>query len=120
MVISVKCFVPRYVHRPWKQLLEAIGVAIMSTVVAFILIYFITDCQALGKDPSKHPLQVGAKTTCLTIAIYTLMVAIFNFSFCHPQTIVVINYLPNSFKFAMMRLVAVCHLYIPVSFKVIR
>ena len=39
----------------------------MTAVIAFLLIYFVEDCQALGKDPIEHPLQVGVGTveTCI-------------------------------------------------------
>lgn len=38
---------------------EAMMVAMISTTVAFVMTYFIIDCQALGKDPgNSFPLQV--------------------------------------------------------------
>ena len=43
-------------------MLEAILVAAMTAVIAFLLIYFVEDCQALGKDPIEHPLQVCVRT----------------------------------------------------------
>ena len=48
----------RYVTQAWKQVIEAVIVALTTTAVAFTLIYSISDCQALGKDKNKNPLQV--------------------------------------------------------------
>ena len=59
--------VRRHIHSPFGQVLEAILVAAMTAVIAFLLIYFVEDCQALGKDPIEHPLQVcvGTVETCI-------------------------------------------------------
>ncbi|XP_027897993.1 H(+)/Cl(-) exchange transporter 7 isoform X2 [Xiphophorus couchianus] len=49
----------RYVHRPCLQVIEAMLVAAVNATVAFILIYFSTDCQPLGPDQSEeYPLQL--------------------------------------------------------------
>ena len=40
------------------MVLEAMLVATITTISAFLLIFIIDDCQPLGKDPNAHPLQV--------------------------------------------------------------
>ncbi|KAK2180123.1 hypothetical protein NP493_458g02020 [Ridgeia piscesae] len=51
-------FRKRHIRTPLGQVLEAVLVAAMTAVAAFLLIYFVEDCQALGKDPIVHPLQM--------------------------------------------------------------
>uniref|UniRef100_A0A3Q2QBE6 Chloride channel protein n=1 Tax=Fundulus heteroclitus TaxID=8078 RepID=A0A3Q2QBE6_FUNHE len=47
-----------YVHRPCLQVMEAMLVAAVTATVAFIMIYFSTDCQPLGPDHNEeYPLQ---------------------------------------------------------------
>ncbi|XP_014838137.1 PREDICTED: H(+)/Cl(-) exchange transporter 7 isoform X2 [Poecilia mexicana] len=49
----------RYVHRPCLQVMEAMLVAAVTATVAFIMIYFSTDCQPLGPDHTEeYPLQL--------------------------------------------------------------
>ncbi|KAM4534792.1 H(+)/Cl(-) exchange transporter 7 isoform 1-T1 [Fundulus diaphanus] len=49
----------RYVHRPCLQVMEAMLVAAVTATVAFIMIYFSTDCQPLGPDQNEeYPLQL--------------------------------------------------------------
>uniref|UniRef100_A0A3Q2NWB7 Chloride channel protein n=1 Tax=Fundulus heteroclitus TaxID=8078 RepID=A0A3Q2NWB7_FUNHE len=49
----------RYVHRPCLQVMEAMLVAAVTATVAFIMIYFSTDCQPLGPDHNEeYPLQL--------------------------------------------------------------
>ena len=57
--INMCYFLFRYLSKPWKQVLEAVLVACTTTTTAFILTYTVQDCQALGKDPTLHPLQVS-------------------------------------------------------------
>ncbi|XP_008413938.1 H(+)/Cl(-) exchange transporter 7 isoform X2 [Poecilia reticulata] len=49
----------RYVHRPCLQVMEAMLVAAVTATVAFVMIYFSTDCQPLGPDHTEeYPLQL--------------------------------------------------------------
>ncbi|KAK2167560.1 hypothetical protein LSH36_26g05032 [Paralvinella palmiformis] len=56
--LKLSIFRNQYLSKPWKQVFEAVLVACTTTTVAFILTYTVKDCQALGKDPTLHPLQV--------------------------------------------------------------
>ena len=53
--------ISRFVRKRWLQVIEASMVASLSGLVAYILIFYIEDCQAIGKDPNEHYLQVSAK-----------------------------------------------------------
>ena len=48
-------------YKAWLQVLEACMVAANTTVVAFMMLLLVQDCQALGKDPNHNPLQVSCK-----------------------------------------------------------
>ncbi|XP_078096540.1 H(+)/Cl(-) exchange transporter 7 [Mustelus asterias] len=50
----------RYVHRPCLQVIEAVLVGVVTATVSFIMIYAIKtyDCQPIGEDPVKYPLQL--------------------------------------------------------------
>ena len=50
--------------------MEAMIVAAITAVVAFILIYFVVDCQALGKDPSVNPLQVRMAVLWMHVLLF--------------------------------------------------
>ncbi|KAM4631702.1 H(+)/Cl(-) exchange transporter 7-like [Discoglossus pictus] len=48
----------RYIHRPCLQVMEAILVAAVTAAVAFVMIYYSTDCQPLRDGSVEYPLQL--------------------------------------------------------------
>ncbi|XP_069762779.1 H(+)/Cl(-) exchange transporter 7 [Narcine bancroftii] len=50
----------RYIHRPCLQVIEAMLVGAVTATVSFIMIYamYSSDCQPIGEDPIKYPLQM--------------------------------------------------------------
>ena len=59
----------RYLRKPWKQILEALVVATMTSLVAFLLSYTVSDCQALDKNPTGHPIQVCIAQTITNVIV---------------------------------------------------
>lgn len=55
---KLSLFREKYVDQIWKKVIEAMIVASMTCVVAYVCIYIVNDCQALGKDPNEYVLQV--------------------------------------------------------------
>ncbi|KAM4697562.1 LOW QUALITY PROTEIN: H(+)/Cl(-) exchange transporter 7 [Rhinophrynus dorsalis] len=48
----------RYVHRRCLQVIEATLVAAVTATVAFVMIYYSTDCQPLREESVEYPLQL--------------------------------------------------------------
>jgi len=48
----------RYITRPWIKMLEAMIVAAVSATAGFLMIYLISDCKPIGKDPTDNPIQM--------------------------------------------------------------
>ena len=48
----------RYVKKPWVKIIEAMIVAAITATAGFIMIYMISDCKPLGKDPTINPIQM--------------------------------------------------------------
>ncbi|KAE8578748.1 hypothetical protein XENTR_v10023756 [Xenopus tropicalis] len=48
----------RYIHRRFLQVIEAMLVAAVTATVAFVTIYYSTDCQPLRQDDTDYPLQL--------------------------------------------------------------
>lgn len=55
---KLSIFRKRHVYTNYAKAIEALVVAINSTIVAFVLLYFVTDCQPLSADPYSSPLQM--------------------------------------------------------------
>ncbi|KAK7069323.1 H(+)/Cl(-) exchange transporter 7 [Halocaridina rubra] len=47
----------KYITQPWQKILEAMFVAFVTAVVAFLMIYLINDCR-LTSDTSEYPIQM--------------------------------------------------------------
>ena len=62
------------------MVLEAMLVASTTTVIAFVLILYIHDCQSLGKNEVEvqHPLQVKASFKLGQIPTYVVQYLFFN------------------------------------------
>ena len=48
----------RYITRPWIKMMEAMIVAAVSATAGFLMIYLISDCKPIGKDPTDNPIQM--------------------------------------------------------------
>ncbi|XP_017797738.1 PREDICTED: H(+)/Cl(-) exchange transporter 7 [Habropoda laboriosa] len=55
---KMTCFRLRYVKKKWLKVIEALFVAALSASMGFAMIYFVSDCKPLGKDPTKFPIQM--------------------------------------------------------------
>ncbi|XP_013381142.1 H(+)/Cl(-) exchange transporter 7 [Lingula anatina] len=54
---KLSVFRMRHVYRKSTKVVEAMIVAGITAMIAFVLMYFITDCSPLGNDPTEHPVQ---------------------------------------------------------------
>lgn len=60
LCVQLACVVlPRYIHRPCLQVVEAMLVAAVTAAVGFVMIYCSRDCQPLQGNAVAYPLQVG-------------------------------------------------------------
>ena len=55
---KITCFRMKYIKPKWLKVLEVLVVAVMSTTMAFLMMFFINDCQTRGKDPTKYPIKL--------------------------------------------------------------
>ena len=71
-------------------MIEAILVAMMTTITAFVLIFLVDDCQPLGKDPNTHPLQVNLTYTLNQIDTDFIELLIMEYSFQYTCRVTII------------------------------
>ncbi|XP_039293986.1 H(+)/Cl(-) exchange transporter 7 [Nilaparvata lugens] len=48
----------RYIRAKWMKVTEAVTVAAFSASIAMLMIYYLDECNPLGQDPTKYPLQM--------------------------------------------------------------
>ncbi|XP_043478610.1 H(+)/Cl(-) exchange transporter 7 [Leptopilina heterotoma] len=55
---KITCYRMKYIKKKWLKVVEVLLVATMSTTMGFLMMFFLSDCQDLGKDPTKFPIQL--------------------------------------------------------------
>ncbi|XP_042861796.1 H(+)/Cl(-) exchange transporter 7-like isoform X2 [Penaeus japonicus] len=55
---KLTAFRMKYINRPWRKIAEAVFVAFMTAVVAFLMIYLLHDCRVVDTKSSEYPIQM--------------------------------------------------------------
>ncbi|XP_069998850.1 H(+)/Cl(-) exchange transporter 7 isoform X2 [Penaeus vannamei] len=55
---KLTAFRMKYINRPWRKIVEAVFVAFMTAVVAFLMIYLLHDCREIDTKSSEYPIQM--------------------------------------------------------------
>lgn len=57
----IEFYILRYIKEKPAKVLEAVLVAILTTTLACMMMFTISDCRPLGVDPTLHPVQLFCK-----------------------------------------------------------
>ncbi|KAK3854913.1 hypothetical protein Pcinc_038650, partial [Petrolisthes cinctipes] len=54
---KLTAFRMKYINKPWKKIMEALGMALLTACVAFFMIYCMDDCREISES-AEYPIQM--------------------------------------------------------------